>query len=68
LRKALEDQLAARHWKLEWHDIIQDLDRLEDTAITIDGKSYIIRCDPKGTVGKVFHASAAAMPPVVLPY
>jgi hypothetical protein len=65
LRKALEDQLAARHWKVEWHDIIQDLDRLEDTAITVDGKGYVIRADPKGTVGKVFQAVGAAMPPVV---
>lgn len=65
LRKALEDQLAARHWKLEWHDIIQDLDRLADTAITVDGKGYVIRTDPKGTVGKVFQAAGAAMPAVV---
>jgi len=67
LRKALEDQLAARRWKLEWNDIIQDLDRLEDTAITVDGKGYVIRTDPKGTVGKVFQASGAAMPTVVRP-
>lgn len=67
LRKALEDQLAARHWKLEWNDIIQDLDRLEDTAVTVDSKGYVIRTDPKGTVGKVFQASGAAMPPVIRP-
>jgi hypothetical protein len=67
LRKALEDRLAVRHWKLEWHDIIQDLDRLEETTVTVDGKGYVIRTDPKGTVGKVFQASAAALPPVVRP-
>ena len=67
LRKALEDRLAARHWKLEWHDILQDLDRLEDTTVTVDGKGYVIRTDPKGTVGKVLQASGAALPPVVCP-
>jgi hypothetical protein len=67
LRKELEDRLAARRWKLEWHDIIQDLDHLEDTTVTVDGKGYVIRTDPKGTVGKVFQASGAALPPVVRP-
>jgi len=67
LRNALEHGLSARHWKLGWHDIIQDLDRLEDTTVTVDGKGYVIRADPKGTVGKVFQASGAALPPVVRP-
>jgi hypothetical protein len=67
LRKALEDRLAARHWKLEWHDILQDLDRLEETTVTIDAKGYVIRTDPRGTVGKVFQASGTALPPVIRP-
>jgi hypothetical protein len=65
LRKELEDQLAARNWKLEWHDILQDLDRLEEVTITVDEKGYILRTDPKGTVGKVFQAAGVGLPPVL---
>ena len=67
LRKELEDRLAARNWKLEWHDVVQDLDRLEELTLTIDEKGYILRTDPKGTVGKVFQAAGVALPPVIRP-
>lgn len=67
LRKELEDRLAGRNWKLEWADIIQDLDRLEETTLTVDGKGYVLRTDPKGTVGKVFQACGTAMPPQIRP-
>jgi transposase len=67
LRKELEDRLAARHWKLEWHDVVQDLDRLEEVTITVDEKSYVLRTEPKGTVGKVFQAAGVALPPVIRP-
>jgi hypothetical protein len=67
LRKALEDCLAARHWALAWDDILRNLDRLEDTTVTIDDKRYVIRTDPRGTVGKVFQATGTALPPVIRP-
>jgi hypothetical protein len=67
LRKELEDRLAARHWKLEWHDVVQDLDRLEELTLTVDKKGYVLRTDPKGTVGKVFQAAGVALPPVIRP-
>ena len=67
VRKELEDRLAARDWKLEWHDVVRDLDRLEELTLTLDEKGYILRTDPKGTVAKVFQAAGVALPPVIRP-
>ena len=67
LRKELEDRLAARHWKLEWDHVVEDLDRLEEVTLTLGKKGYILRTDPKGTVGKVAQAVGVALPPVIRP-
>jgi hypothetical protein len=67
LRKELEDRSAARNWKLEWHDVVQDLDRLEELTLTVDEKGYVLRTDPKSTVAKVFQAAGVALPPVIRP-
>jgi hypothetical protein len=34
-------------------------------TITLDQKGYVLRTDPKGTVGKVFQAAGVALPPVI---
>jgi len=67
LRKELEDRLAARNWKLEWDNVVQDLDRLEELTLTLGEKGYVLRTDPKGTVSKVFQAAGVALPPVIRP-
>jgi hypothetical protein len=67
LRKELEDRLAARNWKLEWDHVVDDLDRLEEVTITVGDKGYLLRTDPRGTVGKVCQAAGAALPPVLRP-
>ncbi len=48
-------------------DINGDLDRLQDVEMRIDGKSYVVRTETKGTVGKVFHARGVALPPTLRP-
>ncbi len=67
LRKALEDRLAARKWTLEWDQVVGDLDRLAEVTITVGEKGYILRTDPRGTVGKACQAAGAALPPVLRP-
>lgn len=67
LRKELEDRLAARNWQLEWDNVVQDLDRLEELTLTLGEKGYVLRTDPKGTVSKVFQAAGVALPPVIRP-
>ena len=65
LRKELEQRLERRGWTLEWADVIRDLDRLQEIEIRLDGKSYLLRTETKGTTGKVFQACGVALPPTL---
>jgi Transposase DDE domain len=65
LRVELEERLARRGWKLEWADIVADLDRLQEIELNVNDKAYTLRTQPKGTVGKVFQACAVALPPTL---
>ena len=65
LRQELERRLAAKHWALEWAHVVHDLDALQETTITIDDHAYIVRSEPKRTVGKVFQACGVAIPPTL---
>jgi transposase len=67
LRKELEDRLASKQWKLEWADVIRDLDNLLETEVSLTGKGYVFRSEAKGTAGKVFHACGVALPPALRP-
>lgn len=65
LRVELEERLARRGWKLQWEDIIQDLDRLQEIDLNMNGKAYRLRTEAKGSVGKVFQACGVALPPTL---
>jgi transposase len=63
LRKELEDRLARKERKLEWGDVIRDLDNLVEMEVSIAGKGYVFRSEVKATTGKVFQACGVALPP-----
>ena len=65
LRKELEDRLARKKWKLEWADVIRDLDNLIEMEVTISDKGYILRGQSSGVSGKVFQACGVALPPIL---
>jgi Transposase DDE domain len=65
LRKEWQDRLERQGWDLEWADVIGDLDRLQEVEMSLDGKSYVVRTETKGTVGKVFQACGVALPPTL---
>jgi transposase len=67
LRKELEDRLARKEWKLEWADVIRDLDNLIAMEVTISGKGYVFRGQTSGVAGKVFQACGVALPPALRP-
>ena len=67
LRKELEDRLACKEWKLEWADVIQDLDNIIEMEIAISGKGYVFRGQAPGVAGKVFQACGVALPPALRP-
>ena len=63
LRVELEERLARRGWKLQWADIVADLDRLQQIDLNVNAKAYTLRTEAIGTVGKVFQACGVALPP-----
>jgi len=65
LRKELEERLARKEWKVEWADVIRDLDNLIEMEVAINGKGYVFRGQTPGVAGKVFQACAVALPPVL---
>jgi transposase len=67
LRQELERRLAQQGSTCEWADIIHDLDRLQETTVTVQDKSYIVRSQIKGTLAAVFQAAGVAIPPAVRP-
>lgn len=67
LRKELEDRLARKGWKLEWADVIRDLDSVVEMEVAVNGKGYVFRGQNVGVAGKVFQACGVAMPPVLRP-
>ena len=65
LMKELNDRLEAKGLKLEWADIIRDLDRLQEVEIEQDRKRFVLRTQTQGTCGKVFQAVGVALPPTL---
>ena len=65
LRQEVQRRLAAKQWTLEWAHVIDDLDALHETTITLDTRAYVVRSEAKGTVGKVCQACGVALPPVL---
>ena len=65
LRKELEDRLARKEWKLEWADVIRDLNNLIEMEVAISGKGYVFRGQTPGVAGKVFQACGVALPPTL---
>ena len=65
LRKELQDRLARKEWKLEWGDVIRDLDNQIEMEVMINGKGFVFRGQTSGVAGKVFQACGVALPPVL---
>ena len=68
LRKALQDRLEAKgHGGLEWQNILDDLDGLQEIEMTVGDKPYRLRTETKGTLSAVFSACGVALPPTLQP-
>jgi transposase len=65
LRNELEERLARKEWKLEWADVIRDLNNLVEMEVSIGGKGYVFRGQSSGVAGKVFQACGVALPPTL---
>jgi transposase len=67
LRRELEQRLEKSGQRLEWAEVIRDLDSLQEIDLQFDGKRYSLRSQTRGTTGKVFQACGVALPPVLRP-
>lgn len=65
LRKELQERLARHGDRLEWADILRDLEALTETEITHEGKRFVLRAEARGTCSRVFQAVGVALPPTV---
>ena len=62
LQKELADRCRAADVRVEWDDLIRDLDRLQEATIEKDGKRVTTRTHVEGQVGRVFQAAGVGLP------
>lgn len=65
IRKQLHDRIERKGWKLEWANVVDDVDALEEITLRHQGNEFILRSEIKGVAGKVFQAAGIALPPVL---
>jgi Transposase DDE domain len=65
LRKELDERCRQAGVRLEWGDVLRDLDRLQEVAITKDGRELTLRTPATGVIGPLFKAARIALPPNV---
>jgi hypothetical protein len=65
MRKELYKLLEQSGYDLEWSDIKQDLEALQETTIEDNGKCLAVRTQCIGTCSKVFQAARVAIPPTI---
>ena len=57
--------MAAAGERLEWGDILRDLEAMVQMKLCVGGKAYLLRTGSKGGAGKVFTACRVAVPPML---
>jgi transposase len=62
LRKELQDRLEAQGDKLEWAELLRDLESLQYTEVENQGKRFLLRSDLATTTAAVFRAAGVAIP------
>lgn len=65
LLKDLQRKMEARGWRLEWERLRGDLDELQEFTVRNPGKTFVIRSQTLGDVGKALQAVGAAVGPTV---
>ncbi len=65
LRQELDERCRTVGFRPEWGDVLRDLDRLQEVAISQDGREMTLRTPATGVVGPLFKAARLALPPNV---
>lgn len=67
LRKQLQARCDKADIKPEWHDVLRDLDRLQEVTIEQNGDPIILRTPTRGAIGPTFKAAGVALPKNIRP-
>jgi len=62
LRKELDQRCRKAGFRPEWGDVLRDLDRLQEVAISKDGQHMTLRTPATGVIGPLFKAARIALP------
>src|SRR5215218_4250686 len=65
LRKELDERCRSAGFRPEWGDVLRDLDRLQEVAISKEGRQMTLRTPATGVIGPLFKAARIALPPNV---
>jgi hypothetical protein len=65
LIKELQSRLEQRGWQVEWRRLLDDLDELQELAIRVDEKTFVVRTATQGDAGKAIQAAGVALGPSV---
>src|SRR5215204_731519 len=65
LRKELDERCRTAGFRPEWGDVLRDLDRLQEVAISKAGREITLRTPATGVIGPLFKAARIALPPNV---
>ena len=57
--------MEARGWRLEWERLRDDVDELQEFTVRNPGKTFLIRSQTLGDVGKAIQAVGVALGPTV---
>jgi hypothetical protein len=65
LIKELQSRLEGRGWRVEWRRLLDDLDELQELAIRVDEKTFVVRTATQGDAGKAIQAAGVSLGPSV---
>jgi transposase len=65
LMKELQSRLALRGWRVEWQQLRDDLDELQELTLPLGTKTFVIRTPPVGEAGRALQAVGIALGPSV---
>jgi hypothetical protein len=65
LRKELDEHCRMVGFRPEWGDVLRDLDRLQEVAISKDGRQMTLRTPATDLIDPLFKAARIALPPNV---
>lgn len=65
LLKELQDRLSSRGWQVEWKQLRDDLNELQEGTLPLGGKRFRVRSAPVGESGKALQAVGVALGPSV---